>query len=91
LLVARTIGEALRDLRHERGISQHDLQRATGVHFTQISAIERGLRPNPTLEILVRLAQGLDITPAELVSRVSYDDGEPLSPRAKVRAKRHRE
>jgi transcriptional regulator with XRE-family HTH domain len=66
-------------------MSQHDLQDAIGMHFTQISAIERGLWANPSLEVLVRLVRGMGTTAGELVARVSYDDGQPLSPRAKAK------
>lgn len=60
-------GEHLRDLRRERGwTSQEAFAHHVSLDRTYISGLERGRR-NPTLDIIVKLAHGLDVSPAELL------------------------
>lgn len=64
-------GERLRDLRQERGwSSQEYFAHHVGLDRTYISGLERGRR-NPTLDVIVKLAHGLDVTPSELLATVS--------------------
>jgi transcriptional regulator with XRE-family HTH domain len=65
---AVALGRAVRLIRDEQGISQVHLAEATGFTQSWISHIERGAR-NPSWNNVVRLAQGLGITPAELAIR----------------------
>lgn len=61
-------GERLRDLRREHGwASQEAFAHHVGLDRTYISGLERGSR-NPTLDVIVKLARGLDVKPAELLS-----------------------
>lgn len=63
-------GERLRDLRQERGWgSQEAFAHHVELDRTYISGLERGRR-NPTLDVIVKLARGLDTTPSELLSTV---------------------
>lgn len=63
-------GERLRDLRQERGWgSQEAFAHHVELDRTYISGLERGRR-NPTLDVIVKLARGLDVTPSELLSTV---------------------
>jgi transcriptional regulator with XRE-family HTH domain len=55
----KQIGERLRYLRVERGISQVALAEALGTYQTSVSAIERGAR-GVTVQQLVKLASALD-------------------------------
>jgi transcriptional regulator with XRE-family HTH domain len=48
-------------------MSQEDLARASGLHPTYISGIERGLR-NPTWRSLGRLCDALDVKLSELAA-----------------------
>ncbi len=57
-------------LRTGAGLSQMDLADRSGLHFTFVSSVERGVR-NPTLTTILRLARGLDVDPGELVSGLS--------------------
>jgi transcriptional regulator with XRE-family HTH domain len=66
--VTLAFAKAVKMTRREVGLSQLALGRASGLHITHISLIERGLR-NLSLETLVKLAHGLETTPAELVGR----------------------
>jgi transcriptional regulator with XRE-family HTH domain len=63
--VQRRLGKAVKDIRAAKAITQEELSQRTGLHTTYISDIERGAR-NPSFEVLVRLAAGLDVTMAEL-------------------------
>jgi transcriptional regulator with XRE-family HTH domain len=64
----KQIGERLRYLRVERGISQVALAEALGTYQTSVSAIERGAR-GVTVQQLVKLASALDASLDELVGR----------------------
>jgi transcriptional regulator with XRE-family HTH domain len=61
----------LRALRQERGLSIEGLGEAAGLHFTQISRYERGVR-EPKVTAIVRLPHGLGVPPARL-----FDGMEP--------------
>lgn len=62
-------GEALRAVRKTRNVSQERLAAIVGVDRTYVSLIERGLR-SPTIRMLVRLADHLDVRPSEIVKRM---------------------
>lgn len=64
-------GEHLRDLRRERGwTSQEAFAHHVGIDRTYISGLERGRR-NPTLDLIVKLAHGLDVSPSELIATIT--------------------
>lgn len=65
----KAFGEALREVRKMRGISQMDLYSASGIDRTYISAVERGLQ-SPTIRMIVRFSKYLNVRPSELVSRM---------------------
>jgi transcriptional regulator with XRE-family HTH domain len=56
----------LRRERERRGLSQEALGYAAGLHRTEVSLLERAGR-DPRLSTIVRLAQGLGVTPARLL------------------------
>jgi transcriptional regulator with XRE-family HTH domain len=63
-------GEHLRDLRQDRGwSSQEAFAHHAGIDRTYISGLERGRR-NPTLDVIVKLAQSLDVKPTELLATI---------------------
>ena len=61
--------ENLRRRRHALELSQEDLAHSSGLHATEISRLERAAR-EPRLSTIVRLAQELDTTAAELLRDV---------------------
>lgn len=63
---ARILGERIRARRAELGISQEGLDARTGVHWSYLGQVERGQR-NPSLRNLLRIAEGLQIDPGDLV------------------------
>ena len=57
----------LRKARTRKGLSQQKLAEVCGLHRTEISLLERGIR-SPRLETLITLTFALDLkTPAELL------------------------
>lgn len=64
----RQFGDRVRALRKEKGWrSQEAFANHLDLDRTYISGIEREVR-NPTLDIIVKLAHGLGVRPAELLS-----------------------
>jgi transcriptional regulator with XRE-family HTH domain len=61
------IGERIKELRTEAGLSQPQLAVKAGVDQGGLSRIERGLKVNPTLDVLRRLARALDCRVADLL------------------------
>jgi transcriptional regulator with XRE-family HTH domain len=62
------LGESLRQLRLEAGLSQEQLAERAGTDLSQVGGIERGLR-NPSYTTLSRLATALDATVGAIASR----------------------
>jgi transcriptional regulator with XRE-family HTH domain len=56
----------LRELRHERRLSQKQMAEILGVKQTLISRYERGVN-YPTIPRLYKIAESLKISPAELL------------------------
>jgi transcriptional regulator with XRE-family HTH domain len=67
--VCRAFGLWVRELRHRRKLTQTDLAQRAGISLTYVCEIERGRR-NPTIAVVVRLAQALGTTPSRLMSRL---------------------
>lgn len=64
------VGENIRRLRTEAGLSQEKLAEVAGLHRTYIGAIERGER-NVSLENIVEIAHALQVKPSELLKDLS--------------------
>ncbi|WP_407358043.1 helix-turn-helix domain-containing protein [Microbacterium sp. LTA6] len=60
-------GARVREIRIGHGWSQEDFAHRASLDRTYVSGIERGRR-NPTLDIIHRLAQALDVHPSDLLS-----------------------
>lgn len=61
------LGQRVKAARTSLGLSQIQVWQISGIHFTNIGKIERG-EANPALHTLIRLADALNIDPAELVA-----------------------
>jgi transcriptional regulator with XRE-family HTH domain len=61
-------GERLRELRKWRGMTQVRLARSSGVAQNYISELESGVATNPSHEVIQRLVNALDVSPAELTA-----------------------
>jgi transcriptional regulator with XRE-family HTH domain len=65
--VKRLIGDRIRKLRKERGLSQEELGYKSDLHYTHIGAIERAEK-NWSIDTLVKVAEGLNVTVNDLLS-----------------------
>jgi transcriptional regulator with XRE-family HTH domain len=61
------LGEAVRRLRTEAGLSQEQLAERAATDLTQVGGVERGVR-NPSYTTLLRLAAALEVTVGELAT-----------------------
>lgn len=61
------IGDNIRKLRNERGISLSALARAAGISKAYLSQIENEPDKKPSAEVVYRLAQALEVTMADLM------------------------
>lgn len=66
------LGRRAREARGRLGISQMALADRIGLHFTFVSEVERGER-NLSLSSLLRLAEGLEVDPGELVTGLRWE------------------
>ncbi len=66
----KKLGDRIRTLRKEAGLSQEELADTAGLHRTYIGAIERGER-NISLINIVHLARALRVKPADLLEGIS--------------------
>ena len=63
-------GCRVQELRKAKGFtSQEAFANHLGLDRTYISGIERGRR-NPTLDVVVKIARGLDVHPSDLLSTI---------------------
>ncbi|MDG5788762.1 helix-turn-helix transcriptional regulator [Evansella sp. AB-P1] len=55
------IGDIIRKKRKERGISLSELSRMTGVSKSYLSYIERGMKKNPSIDVIKRIFHSLNL------------------------------
>ena len=72
-------GRRIRELRHAQELSQEALAERARLHWTYVSAVERGLR-TPGLDVIGRLATALAVSPSELFA--------PLTGKYRTRVRR---
>jgi transcriptional regulator with XRE-family HTH domain len=60
------LGRAVRRMREQRGMSADELAGATSIGRERVDALETG-RLDPTYELLLTLAEGLDMQPSALM------------------------
>ncbi len=70
LISNKDVGDRLRALRTERGLTQTDLARLVGSHQTALSQIEVGRR-GVSLHQVLKLAQVLKVTPDEILGKAA--------------------
>ncbi len=64
--ISKKLGNNLKKIRLEKGMSQGDICRATGMDRGYISRVESGQK-NPTISNLEKIAKALKISPDELI------------------------
>lgn len=67
-------GRTVRALRAKAGYSQESFADAIGAHRTAMGKLERG-EGNPTLDTIVAIARGLDLSLSELFQAMERDPG----------------
>ena len=67
--IITSFAASVRKLRHGLEISQEELAERADLHRTYIADIERGAR-NPTLLTIKKLANGLGVSAADLLSEI---------------------
>src|SRR5579862_10059659 len=84
--ISMVIGSRLRDLREEKGLSQGDVEKSTGLLRCYISRIENG-HTVPSLETLERFAAALDVPLYKMFYAENGDAATPnLQPREDIEA-----
>lgn len=82
------VGENLKRIREEKGFGLNELSRMSKVNASYISAIENGVKKNPSITTLQKLAGALDVNADELLSTeekldIAYDVIERVNSMAK--------
>lgn len=67
------LGSTVREMREARGYSQERLAERADLHRTYLGGLERGER-NPTVVVLLRLAEALNISLGELFAAIEAKD-----------------
>lgn len=62
------LGEAIKEFRKKKGISQEALGLEAGLDRTYVSSVERGRR-NISFDNLVKIAETLEVKPSRLMAR----------------------
>ena len=65
----KAFGQAFRQVRKKRGISQEEVSATAHCDRTTVSLIERGL-VSPKLETIVRLCKAITTYPSEVIRRM---------------------
>lgn len=71
--LAKIIGEWIKNLREQRGLSQERLGEAADLHRTYIGQMERG-EANVTLETLEKVTEALGITVVQLFRLINPEE-----------------
>jgi transcriptional regulator with XRE-family HTH domain len=66
------LGDAIRKAREDKGLSQRQLGKASGVDYSNISRIENGERSAPDVATLQRLARTLDVDVEDFYALAGY-------------------
>ena len=62
----KLVGDRIRQIRKEKGLSQEELGYKSDLHYTHIGAIERAEK-NWSIDTLIKVANGLNVTVNELL------------------------
>jgi len=72
------IGETIRNFRLQKGMSQGDIEKRTGLLRCYLSRVENG-HTIPSLETLAKISQAMDLPLAQFFSDHSLDNGSAKS------------
>jgi XRE family transcriptional regulator of biofilm formation len=71
--MAKTFGERLRAFRKARHLNQVQLAQAAGITQKYLSQLESGVYTNPTLELIDKLADALEVSRVQLLANGDPD------------------
>lgn len=81
-----SLGQAIRSVRKQAGLTQKELAEAAGIDQSYLSMIESDQRSNPGTRIIARLAQALQVSIDDLAARAGYlpqhQEPDPLTEQA---------
>lgn len=66
------IGKRIQTLRRERQLSLSELSRRANVAKSYLSAIERDVQTNPSLQVIERISRVLDVPVQSLIAEDAY-------------------
>lgn len=61
------IGKRIKELRKKKGISLTELAARSGVSKSYLSNIERDLKKNPSIDVLLKISSVLNVDPYEVI------------------------
>ena len=67
-----TIAENLKNIRKERGMTQDELSKASGISRNAISEIETDTHSNTTIYVLCQLCKAFNLTPNDIIPKEMY-------------------
>ncbi|MCK0470361.1 helix-turn-helix domain-containing protein [Halalkalibacter sp. APA_J-10(15)] len=67
-------GGNIRDLRKSKGMSLNELADVSGVSKSYISYIERGLQRNPSIIVLKKISDALDVEFMTLIEKMNQTE-----------------
>jgi transcriptional regulator with XRE-family HTH domain len=76
--VLEKIGKHIKELRNDKKLSQQALSEFAGISYKYLGEIERG-QVNLSVEILVKIAQSLQVSPGELLNDIIDDETRIIS------------
>lgn len=65
-----TIGDKLKQIRKEKNLTQDALARKAEIPYTTLTKIETNVITKPTIQTVMKLAKGLEITIDELIKQM---------------------
>lgn len=74
------IGEKIRFLRRQRNLSLSELSIQSDVAKSYLSAIERNIQVNPSIQVIEKLASVLEVSVQEIISSDEHQSDEILDP-----------
>jgi transcriptional regulator with XRE-family HTH domain len=69
------LGRRIKEFRSKIKISQDQLSKKANIPFSTLVKIEAGYTPNPSIETLIKIADGFGITMDELIGRNKNNRG----------------
>lgn len=66
------LGQLIAQQRNQRGLSLRDVEKMTGVTNSTLSRLEAGIIEKPHVPHLIRVAQALEVEPADYLALAGY-------------------